>query len=121
MGLASAPQFASLAAALRPKVTGGVCARVRIRIEQSVVLTRTAFRGSLEIDNGGNLDISGIQVSLDFRDATNGPASDKFFTEGPVVAGMGRVDGSGVLAGGATGSAVYTFIPTVDAAPDATP
>jgi hypothetical protein len=119
MGLASAPQFASLAAALRPKVSGGVCARVRIRIEQSVVLTRTAFRGSLEIDNGGNLDISGIQVSLDFRDATNGPASDKFFTEGPMVAGMGRVDGSGVLAGGATGSAVYTFIPTVDAAPDA--
>jgi hypothetical protein len=119
MGLASAPQFASLAAALRPKISGGVCARVRIRIEQSVVLTRTAFRGSLEIDNGGNSDISGIQVSLDFRDATNGPASDKFFTEGPVVAGMGSVDGRGVLAGGVTGSAVYTFIPTVDAAPDA--
>ena len=117
MGLAAAPQFASLAAALRPKGSGGVCARVRIRIEQSVVLTRTAFRGSLEIDNGGTTNISGIRVSLDFRDGTNGPASDKFYMEGPVVTGMGGVNGDGVLAGGATGSAVYTFIPTVDAAP----
>ena len=98
---------------------GGVCAKVRLRIEQSVVMTRSAFSGTLEIDNGGDAAISNIKVTLAFQDSTNGNAAGKFFIEGPVLSGFTAVDGSGVLNGGASGSAVYTFIPTVDAAPDA--
>ncbi|MCO5051617.1 MAG: Ig-like domain-containing protein [Verrucomicrobiae bacterium] len=96
----------------------GVCAQVRLRINQEVTLTRSAFAGTLEIDNGGSTDITGVQVTLDFRDGAGQSAVGKFVTEGPVVTGMTAVDGSGVLAGGATGRAVYTFIPTTDAAPD---
>ncbi|HEY5973463.1 MAG TPA: hypothetical protein VIU41_01855, partial [Geobacteraceae bacterium] len=114
------PGFLSpLLRASRAKDLQGVCARVRMRIEQSVTLTRSAFKGTLEIDNGGDTSIAGIQVSLDFRDATNGAAASRFVTEGPVVSGMTAVDGTGTLAGGASGSAVYTFIPTIDAAPRA--
>ncbi len=96
----------------------GVCAQVRLRINQEVTLTRSAFAGTLEIDNGGSTEITGVQVTLDFRDGAGQSAGDKFVTEGPVVTGMTAVDGSGVLVGGATGRAVYTFIPTTDAAPD---
>src|SRR6185312_8735869 len=46
----------------------GVCAKVRLRIEQSVVMTRSAFRGTLEVDNGGDTSISNIKVSLSFQD-----------------------------------------------------
>ena len=99
--------------------SGGVCAKVRLQIEQSVVMTRSAFQGTLEIDNGGDASISDIQVTLNFQDSTNGNAADKFFVEGPTLSALSAVDGTGTLAGGATGSAVYTFIPTVDAAPDA--
>jgi hypothetical protein len=99
--------------------TGGVCARVRVHIDQEVVLTRTAFRGTLDIDNAGDHSISNIKVDLDFRDSTNGVAANKFVTEGPVVSTLTAVDGSGTLNGGASGSAVWTFIPTTDAAPDA--
>ena len=99
--------------------TTGVCAHVRIEIDQSVTMTRSAFKGTLEIDDGGSTPITNIQVTLDFRDATNGIAADKFVVEGPVLSGLSAVDGTGILAGGATGSAVYTFIPTDDAAPNA--
>ena len=108
-----------LQAPIKTDSSGGVCAHVRLRIDQDVVLTRTAFAGTLEIDNGGSSSITGIQVALSFQDATNGAAADKFITEGPALTALSAVDGSGVIEAGATGSAVYTFIPTLDAAPGA--
>jgi hypothetical protein len=95
----------------------GVCAHVELQIDQSVVISRTAFEGSLVVDDGGTNSISGIQVNLEFRDATNGDASADFVIEGPVVSNLTAVDGTGTLAGGASGSANYTFIPTDAAAP----
>ena len=61
--------------------------------------------------------ISGIQVQLNFQNGTNGDASGMFIVEGPVLNGLTAVDGSGSVAPGTSGSAVYTFIPTDDAAP----
>jgi hypothetical protein len=117
---ASLPNFLTrLRGPLTTQTTRGVCARVRLRIEQDVTLTRSAFKGTLELENGGDTSISHIQLNLDFRDATNGAATSRFIIEGPVVSGMGAVDGTGILAGGANGSATYTFIPTLSAAPNA--
>jgi hypothetical protein len=99
--------------------TQGVCATVRLQIDQQVVMSRSAFTGSLELDDGGSTGLSGIQVNLSFRNATNGDASSKFVIEGPVLTSLTAVDGTGTLAGGATGSAAYTFVPTDDAAPTA--
>jgi hypothetical protein len=109
----------AIKAPIKAETSRGVCAQVRLRINQNVMLTRSAFTGTLELDNGGDHAIDSIRVTLDFRDATNGPAAEKFAVEGPTVSGLGAVDGTGTLAGGGSGSAVYTFIPTLDAAPNA--
>ncbi|HYT60145.1 MAG TPA: CARDB domain-containing protein, partial [Haliangiales bacterium] len=95
----------------------GVCARVRIRIEQEAVMTRAAFLGTLEIDNGGNNTLTGIRLTLDFRDETGGSAGERFAIRGPELSGLSAVDGTGSIGAGASGSAQYTFIPTRDAAP----
>ncbi|MGC3958042.1 MAG: CARDB domain-containing protein [Verrucomicrobiota bacterium] len=107
-----------IAAPSKANASSGVCARVRLRINQEVVMTRSAFVGTLEIENGGLSSITGVQVTLDFRDGGGTNAASKFVVEGPVLSGLTGVDGSGELMGGATGSSVYTFIPTTDAAPD---
>ncbi len=112
---ATAPR---IAAPSKANASSGVCARVRLRINQEVVMTRSAFVGTLEIENGGLSSITGVQVTLDFRDGGGTNAANKFVTEGPVLSGLTAVNGSGELAGGATGAATYTFIPTTDAAPN---
>jgi hypothetical protein len=109
----------NLQAPVKNDLSGGVCAHIRLRINQDVVLTRSAFTGTLEIDNDGSSAITGIGVTLNFQDVTNGVAADKFITEGPVLNTLTAVDGTGSLDGGASGSATYTFIPTLSAAPDA--
>ncbi len=98
---------------------GGVCARVRLQINQDAVLTRVAFKGSLEIDNDSGNPVTGIRLTLDVRDADGQPAGNRFVVRPPVVTGMGNVDGTGSVASFGTGSAEYLFIPTRDAAPNA--
>lgn len=97
----------------------GVCARVRIQIDQEAVMTRVAFQGSLEIDNNVSTPITGIRVDLDVRDGAGNPAGDCFVVTPPVVTGMGAVDGTGTVAGLGIGTAEYLFRPTRDAAPTA--
>lgn len=97
----------------------GVCARVRLRIEQEAVLTRTAFLGTLELDNGGPHPLEGIRVTLEFRDLEGNPAGERFVIRGPEVTGLSDVNGTGTLAPFRIGTARYTFIPTREAAPTA--
>ena len=98
----------------------GICAQVRIRIEQEAVLTRTAFQGTLEVVNGNTgTPLTGVSLNLDIRDENGKSVNDLFAIRGPVLAGMTGVDGSGVILAGGKGSAQYMFIPTVDAARDA--
>jgi len=104
----------------RPKATtGGVCAKVRIRLEQEAVMTRTAFLGTLEVDNDGSDAITGIRVTLDVRDSSGNSVNERFAFRPPELMGLSDVDGGGMIAAGGTGSAQYTFIPTRDAAPTA--
>ncbi len=94
----------------------GVCARVRLQISQDAVLTRVAFKGSLEIDNDSASALSGLRVTIDVRDADGQPAGDRFVVRPPVVSGFGNVDGTGSVAPSGSGSAEYLIIPTRDAA-----
>lgn len=106
----------------KPRSSGGggsVCARVRLRLEQQAVVTRAAFLGTLEVDNGRtDISLTNIQVTLDFRDSDHNPANDKFAVGAPVLSGLTAVDGTGSIAPSATGRAQWTFLPTHDAAPD---
>ncbi|MGV3772119.1 MAG: CARDB domain-containing protein [Verrucomicrobiales bacterium] len=98
---------------------GAVCARVRLRIEQEAVVTRAAFLGTLELDNGRtDISLTDLQMTLDIKDEFGAPAGERFAIRGPILDNLTAVDGSGVIAPGATGSAKFTFIPNRLAAPD---
>ncbi len=95
----------------------GICAQVSIRIEQEAVLTRTAFLGTLQIDNGHDDEsLTNVRVVLDIRDEQGNPANDLFGVRGPELSGLSDVTGNGVVGPGASGIAKYTLIPTRDAA-----
>jgi len=116
---AQAASLNSVKTAAAPPSSAGVCARVRIRIEQEAVMTRAAFLGSLEIENEGGSGLTGIRVDLDFRDENGNSVSDRFAIRGPQLTGLSDVAGGGTIASGGSGSAKYTFIPTREAAPTA--
>ncbi len=97
----------------------GVCAQVRIRIDQEAVMTRSAFVGTLEIDNGNeNIPLEDISVTLDIRDNNGNKVNDIFGVRPPVLEGLEAIDGSGTINGNSIGSAEFTMIPTSGAAPD---
>jgi hypothetical protein len=98
-----------------------VCARVQIRLEQSAVVTRAAFRATLELTNNTAMPLEGIKIVLSVRDENNQDAATLFGVPTPLVTGMTAIDGSGILPESVIGRVEWTLIPTRDAAPiDAT-
>ena len=49
------------------KKDDGVCAKVRVRIVQELVLTREAFNAKLEIENGEDSDLETINVTIEIK------------------------------------------------------
>ncbi|MFN5513449.1 MAG: Calx-beta domain-containing protein [Cyanobacteriota bacterium] len=105
---------------------GGVCATVKIRIDQDLVMTRAAFLGTLEIENGNAADLEDLSVTLQIRDINGNIVNDLFGITDPVLSNISAVDGTGILTGDdpntpqdeGIGSAQWTFIPTNFAAPE---
>jgi hypothetical protein len=97
----------------------GICARVKLRLEQELVLTRNAFRGTLELSNKdpfNGLDL--ISVSVQVYDTNGRAATDLFGFRPPQLSGLDAIDGTGTLGPDSTGSAVFILVPTRDAAPE---
>ncbi len=91
----------------------GVCARVRIRIDQDAVMTRSAFLGELEIENGNDtVKLENISVTLQVRDDQGNVVNNLFGIQNPILQGLNAVDGTGILLADSTGSAEWTIIPT---------
>jgi hypothetical protein len=102
-----------------PDAGDGVCATVRIAISQDAVMTRTAFKAELEIGNQTDVPIEEIAITIEVRDASGQIVATEIFAIGdPELAGLTAIDGSGVIAAGDTGSAVFTLVPSRLAAPD---
>ncbi|MCX6904956.1 MAG: hypothetical protein NTW03_16050, partial [Verrucomicrobia bacterium] len=96
----------------------GVCARVKVRLDQDLVLTRNAFNATLELDNlSATSTLSNIQVLVNITDTNGQPANDLFGIRDPLVIGLGAVDGTGTLSPNGSGSSSWILIPTRDAAP----
>ena len=95
----------------------GVCAKVKIQLGQSAVITRNAFEGTLEINNGSGAPLENIQVTLDIRGPDGRSANDLFGIRDPRLENISAVDGTGVLPSDQAGRAIWVFIPTRDAAP----
>jgi Ca2+-binding RTX toxin-like protein len=106
-------------------VDGTVQARVKISIDQEAVMTRAAFLGSLEIDNGNATSLENISVVLEVKDQNGIIVNNLFGITQPILSGITAVDGTGILSGNnpttpideGIGSAKWTFIPTNLAAP----
>lgn len=96
----------------------GTCARVKIQLSQDVAITRTAFRATLTIGNSpANVPLQNLKVTLDVRDPASNPANAVFGISNPVLSGISDVAGTGTIAPGAQVTAVWTLLPTRDAAP----
>ncbi|YCM46201.1 CARDB domain-containing protein [Verrucomicrobiaceae bacterium 227] len=88
----------------------GVCARVKLRLEQEAVMTRDAFDATLEMSNSDDLALEDLNVSIGITDA-NGVDQSALFG----ITGNGVANGS--VAPGSSESWTWTIIPTAQAAP----
>ncbi len=48
-----------------------MCAKVRIRIQQRLAITRDAFRATLELDNGESNRLTDIRIDIVIEDNIN--------------------------------------------------
>ncbi|MDO8595516.1 MAG: hypothetical protein Q7R45_02720, partial [Sulfuricaulis sp.] len=98
---------------------GGVCAKVRLQLNQDVVITRNAFNATLELGNSSpGVSLSDISITLLVVDEQGRPADARFGFRQPVLTGLSGVDGTGVLSGNSTGTVSYILVPTSEAAPE---
>lgn len=97
------------------------CASVKLEIDQKLVMTRQAFRGTLTVENGLSTDLTGIELSLLVKDLLGNEAtSHEFQINFESIDGFeGSVDGPWTLGPKAKGVATVLFIPTKYAAPEA--
>ncbi|XP_071178470.1 uncharacterized protein [Mytilus edulis] len=102
------------------KKDGAVCAKVRVRIVQDLVLTRDAFNARFEIENGENSALESIHVQIEIKHNTgNGEVVNELFSIGdPDLIGLTGVDGDGRLGVDLSGSAEWLIIPYSIAAPN---
>lgn len=76
----------------------GACAKVVIKIEQELVLTRTGFLATLEIQNDGDSPLENIRVTLTVTDTFDNVRNDLFAIGNPELQQITSVNG-GTLAG----------------------
>ena len=96
----------------------GICAKVRVKLDQDITLTRASFKATLEVDNAPqNVELDNVTVTLNITDASQMDASAVFGVVGPTVTGVTNVSGTGILQPGTTATAQWLITPTRDAAP----
>ncbi len=97
--------------------SGGICARVKLKTEQQAVVTRDAFRATLEINNQDTARLENLEVTLTVTDTDGADRTSLFGIRAPDLVGLSGVDGTGILAGASLGTAKWVIIPTSEAAP----
>ncbi len=96
---------------------GGVCARVRLQLNQRAVQTRDAFEATLVLENRVGTTLEAVGVTVQVFDAAGQPVTDRFAVRDPILTDIGAVDGTGQVPPFGSARAVWTLIPTTDAAP----
>ena len=97
----------------------GICAVVRIRIEQEIALTRDAFLAKLEIENMEASDLQQIQMEFLITDVISGTESTLLFVIGneTLTGSLRDGDGGWILGSGDSGAAEWLIVPLSEAAP----
>src|SRR5580698_8203362 len=100
----------------------GLCAQIKMSISQDLTLERIGFLATLQItDNDPTDPITGFAANLTFENplfSTNGVVNDSsgmFFVQPPTLQNVTAVDGTGIIAPGATATVSWFIIPTVNA------
>lgn len=97
----------------------GVCAKVRLQIQQSAVMTRTGFTAALEMQNVSTVDsLDDLFVEVIVTDIEGNDATSRFGIYPPAVTGISDVSGGGSLQPGREFKAQWLMVPTVEAAPE---
>ncbi len=96
--------------------SSGVCAQVRLRIDQEAVIARDAFRASLEIVNDSSTSLSNITVNLMVLNSAGEIVNSLFAIPAPALANISVVNGLGEVVPGTRGSITWTIVPTTDSA-----
>jgi hypothetical protein len=115
--LASNPRSAAIANDPAADPDRDVCARVSLRLSQSAVLARDAFRATLEVDNDTSDPLSDVLVDLQIRSLRGTNITDLFGIDAPDLTGFSSVAGDGSLAANSIGRSRWILVPSLDAAP----
>ena len=97
----------------------GVCAVVRIRIEQEVAVTREAFLARLEIENQEDSNLEQMNLEFIITDTNNGEISTHRFSIGneTLLGSLNRVGNAWMLTTGESGAVEWLIVPLSEAAP----
>ncbi len=100
---------------------GGVCARVRLRLDQEAVTTRSAFKATLELVNNSGDPLTNVLVELKIIDANGVDAGPRFGILPPDLTGLTDVSGGGTVGTNQTGGVAWLLVPSHEAAPTSDP
>jgi len=100
-----------------PPSTNLVCAKVTLRLDQRAVLTRDAFKATLDLGNDTPDPLSKVLVNLEIKDQNSQVANSIFGVQVSSVTGFSGIDGTGTLPGQSQGTASWILVPTLDASP----
>lgn len=98
---------------------GGVCAVVRIRIEQELALTREAFLAKLEIENMESAPLEEILVEILITDFNTGTVTTHLFSisNATLSGSLTRSTAGWNLPSSGSGAAEWLIVPLSEAAP----
>ena len=97
----------------------GVCAVVRIRIEQELAVTREAFLAKLEIENMENLPLRQMELEIIIVDPSDGKIATNLFSisNESLSGSLTKAGSKWLLPSGASGQAEWLIAPYSEAAP----
>ncbi len=98
----------------------GICAVVRIRIEQELAITREAFLARMEIDNQEDVDLERMTLEIIISDSSDGSLSTQLFVISNETLGgsLVRAGDTWTLLSGESGSVEWLIVPLSEAAPE---
>jgi hypothetical protein len=76
---------------------GGGGAQVRLQLDQEAVISRDAFKATLQVINNSDLQIRETSVELQVVDATGRSATNLFGVLPPTLVDLTAVDGTGLI------------------------
>ena len=103
-----------------PQEEEGVCAVIRIRIQQELAITREAFLARLEIDNQEDVNLEQMTLEIIITDSSDGSLSTNLFaiSNETLSGSLVRAGDSWTLMSGGSGSVEWLIVPLSEAAPE---